>query len=93
MEIEIDNMSEVQGLHGKCLSAGVISGGHSLTFSKYLHETEWYCDAHFGPNLYPFFAHGTGGRSCMKQIAQGELKAQLDEREKQYRATASAYGY
>jgi hypothetical protein len=52
--------------------------GHSFAFSQLEDETEFYCDSHFGPNMYPYFSHGVGSRSCLKSVATGELKEKLE---------------
>ena len=55
----------------------------TLMFSRYDDESQWYCDAYFGPNGFPHFCHGEGSRCCRKQVATGELKDLLDERLRQ----------
>ena len=59
--------------------AEVESKGHLFGFSRFDNETNWCCDYHFGANMYPYFCHGEGSRSCSKQIATGELAAMLDK--------------
>jgi hypothetical protein len=76
--IEVSAVARENGLHGECLVATVTSGFQTYTFSQNKGERDWYCDAHFGKGWYPYFVHGTGGRSCMKQIATGELAEKLD---------------
>jgi hypothetical protein len=55
-------------------------GGDSFHFSQLAGETDWYCDAHFGRNGYPYFCHGFGSRVCLKQIATDEIAVLLNAR-------------
>lgn len=54
-------------------------GGHTLHFSRDDEERQWYADAHFGPDGYPYFCHGEGSRCTKKQVAHGELADLLDQ--------------
>lgn len=53
-------------------------GQYTLCFSRYKTETDWFCDAKFLKGL-PCFVHGAGSRSCMKQVAKGEMLEALDD--------------
>lgn len=64
--------------------AAVDVQGDLLWFSRFDDETQWYCDAHFGPTGFPHFCHGEGSRCCLKTTAIGRLKGALDERKQQW---------
>lgn len=57
---------------------------NSLHFSRFDHETQWLCDAHFGKGCFPYFCHGEGSRCCIKKAATGELAALLDKMKAEY---------
>ena len=52
----------------------------TLILSQFEDETDWYADACFGKDGYPYFSHGQGARSTYKHVARGALKALLDAR-------------
>lgn len=56
---------------------------NTLCFSRFDTETDWFCDTHFRGSI-PVFHHGEGNRSCAKQSAKGDLKAELDKRKASY---------
>ena len=71
MKITVDFKKKVAGLYGECVEVGVtVEDMYYMTFSRYPNETEWYCDSKWGAkNMYPYFSHGTGSRSCKKSVA------------------------
>jgi len=64
--------------------ASVQVGEDTLLFSRFDTEDQWYCDAHFGANGYPYFCHAEGSRCCRKQVATAELKDALDAKKRQW---------
>jgi hypothetical protein len=82
--------SVLSGNTSNLFFAEVEIGDNILTFSQLENETEWYCDSRFGrKNMYPYFCHGEGSRSCLKQMAQGELKNELEKKKAEFIEKAS----
>lgn len=88
--MNITRFERVQGIHGPFWSAVVDIDGHTLSLSRYDCETTWLADSHYGPDAYPYFAHGPGSRCCLKQavLEDSELAGLLAVRLQQELASA-----
>ena len=83
MNFIIKQLKIEDSAYGKCYYAQVECGDLSVSLSRFPVEDTWLCDSIFGlKNMYPFFCHGIGSRSCAKKVVRPELNQALEEKRK-----------